>query len=72
MATKEITLWEAIKIRIAKNKSTTFTGIMLMITALILVYFDKIEWGEFIAFLPTCLGLLYVKDTILTPTTDVS
>lgn len=40
-------------------------GIILLIISLVLVYLKIVSFSEFVAFLPTVFGLLYVQDTVL-------
>lgn len=54
-----------LKERTIKNWVSSVVGLSLMIFAGILVWLKTINWTEFIAFLPFCLGMIYVKDTIL-------
>ena len=53
------------KERIFNNWKTTILGMMLLIIAVVLLFMRFITIGEFSAFLPTILGLLYVRDTVL-------
>ena len=50
--------------RIFTNWRTSLLGALFLIISLSLVFNKIIAWSEFMAFLPTILGLLYVKDTI--------
>lgn len=52
------------KERIFNNWKTTALGIILLILAVVLLFMRIITMGEFSAFLPTILGLLYVRDTV--------
>ena len=52
------------KNRIFKNKVSSIIGLILLIISGAFFWFGKITWGEFTAFIPFCLGLLWVKDTI--------
>ena len=52
------------KTRILRNWRTSLLGLALLITTIILLFKQIITGGEFIALLPTILGLLYVKDSI--------
>ncbi len=53
------------KERIFNNWKTTALGIILLILAVVLLFMRIITLGEFSAFFPTILGLIYVRDTIL-------
>ena len=53
------------KERIFNNWKTTVLGIILLILAVVLLFMRIITLGEFSAFFPTILGLLYVRDTVL-------
>ncbi len=50
------------KDRIVSNWKSTIVGVLLIIAALVLVFFDKVTWTEFAAFAPFCIGLILVKD----------
>ncbi len=52
------------KTRIFNNWRTSLLGAFFLLISLLLVFYKIIAWGEFIAFLPTIFGLLYVRDTI--------
>ena len=52
------------KTRIVKNWRTTLLGTALLIIAIVLLIFKTLTGGEFIALLPTILGLLFVPDTV--------
>ena len=52
------------KTRIFTNWRTSLLGALFLLISLVLVFNKIIAWGEFMAFLPTIFGLLYVKDTI--------
>ena len=52
------------KTRIFTNWQTSLLGILLLIIAITLLFLKIITLGEFTAFFPTILGLLYVRDTI--------
>jgi hypothetical protein len=52
------------KTRIFRNWQTSLLGLLLLIIAIILLFLRMITLGEFTAFLPTILGLLYVRDTV--------
>ncbi len=53
------------KTRLVKNWKTSLLGIILLIVTIFLLYQKILKGGEFIALLPTILGLLYLPDTIL-------
>ena len=52
------------KERIFSNWKTTVLGIMLLVMAVVLLFMRIITLGEFSAFFPTILGLIYVRDTV--------
>ncbi len=52
-------------LRIFNNWKTTALGIILLILAVVLLFLRIITLGEFSAFFPTILGLIYVRDTVL-------
>ncbi|MBL7139195.1 MAG: hypothetical protein ISS17_10530 [Bacteroidales bacterium] len=52
------------KTRILRNWRTSLLGLALLIIFIILLFTKSITGGEFIALLPTILGLLYVQDSI--------
>ena len=52
------------KNRILRNWRTSLLGLALLLTAIILLFKQIITGSEFIALLPTILGLLYVQDSI--------
>jgi hypothetical protein len=52
------------KTRIFTHWQTSLLGILLLIVAIILLFLKIITLGEFTAFFPTILGLLYVRDTV--------
>lgn len=52
------------KARIVKNWKSSLLGIVLLIAALVAVFLNKATWEQFATFVPFCLGLVYVKDTI--------
>jgi len=52
------------KTRILSNWRTSLLGLALLIITIILLFKQIITGGEFIALLPTILGLLYVQDSI--------
>ncbi len=51
-------------LRIFNNWKTTALGIILLILAVVLLFMRIITLGEFSAFFPTIIGLLYVQDTV--------
>ena len=53
--------------RIINEKKSTIIGSVLLAASFTLVIIGKIEWEVFVAFLPTCLGLMYVRDTEMMP-----
>ena len=53
------------KERIFNNWQTTTLGIILLILAVVLLFMRIITLGEFSAFFPTIVGLIYVRDTVL-------
>ena len=52
------------KTRIFTNYRTSLLGALFLLISLVLVFNKIIAWSEFMAFLPTIFGLLYVKDPI--------
>jgi len=52
------------KTRIFTHWQTSLLGVFLLIIAIILLFLKIITLGEFTAFFPTILGLLYVRDTV--------
>jgi len=52
------------KTRIFRNWRTSLLGGALLVAMIILLSNKIITGGEFLAILPTILGLLYVPDTI--------
>lgn len=54
------------KERVINNWKTSVLGLVLLAFAGVLVWFGKITWGEFVAFIPTVAALLWAKDTFLT------
>ena len=52
------------KTRLFTNWRTSLLGALFLVISLSLVFNKIIAWSEFMAFLPTILGLLYVRDTI--------
>jgi len=51
--------------RVIGNYKTTWIGIVLLTIFILLMLFKIITPEEFGLFLPTIIGLFYVKDTIL-------
>ena len=52
------------KTRIITNWKSTVTGMLLLVAAGVFLWFGKINMTEFAAFVPTCLGLMWVKDSV--------
>jgi len=52
------------KNRILKNWRTSLLGLVFLCIAIPMLILQKITMGEFLAFLPTIFGLIYVRDTI--------
>jgi len=52
------------KTRIFQNWRTSLLGLLFLILSSILLFLRIITFAEFTAFLPTILGLLYVRDTV--------
>ncbi|NCA77074.1 MAG: hypothetical protein EOM90_12145 [Alphaproteobacteria bacterium] len=52
------------KNRIVKNWRTTLLGLVLLFVAIVLLYLRTLTGGEFIALLPTILGLLFMPDSV--------
>ena len=52
------------KTRIFTHWQTSLLGVLLLIVAITLLFLKIITLGEFTAFFPTILGLLYVRDTV--------
>ena len=52
------------KTRIFTHWQTSLLGILLLLVAITLLFLKIITFGEFTAFFPTILGLLYVRDTV--------
>lgn len=57
------------KERLFNNWKTSVLGIILLVIAVIFLFLKVVTLGEFSAFLPTILGLVYVRDTVLKITT---
>jgi len=53
------------KIRIVNNWRTTLFGLILLIVSVVMLYLKIISGGEFIALLPTIVGLLCAPDSFL-------
>ncbi len=53
------------KARLILSWRTSILGVVLLIVAIVLLFLRHISFSEFTAFLPTILGLLYVKDSSL-------
>jgi len=56
------------KKRIISNWRTSLLGFILLATSVSLLYLRIMSGGEFIALLPTILGLLYLPDEVLRKT----
>ena len=52
------------KTRILRNWRSSLLGLTLLITIIALLILKILTGGEFIALLPTILGLIYVQDSI--------
>ena len=52
------------KTRIFSNWRTSLLGLFLLVVTIVLLFLKTITLGEFGAFFPTILGLLYVRDTV--------
>ncbi|MFH1081435.1 MAG: hypothetical protein V1766_14465 [Pseudomonadota bacterium] len=52
------------KTRILKNWRSSLLGLALLIATFVLLFLKIITGSEFLALLPTVLGLLYVQDSI--------
>lgn len=52
------------KTRIINNWKSTVTGVLLLAAAGVLLWFGKITMSEFAAFVPTCVGFIWVKDSV--------
>jgi len=50
------------KTRIIQNWKSTLIGLCLLLMSGTLLWLKEITFTEFTAFLPTVLGLMYVKD----------
>ncbi len=55
------------KKRVFENWKTTFIGIALLIATGAAVAFKVATWEQAVLFVPTCLGLIWVKDSVLKP-----
>jgi Na+-transporting methylmalonyl-CoA/oxaloacetate decarboxylase beta subunit len=53
------------KTRVVKNWKTSILGLVLLIVSIAMLYLKILTGGEFIALLPTTIGLLCVPDSIL-------
>jgi hypothetical protein len=51
------------KYRLIYSWRTSILGVILFAVSIILLFTKNIGFSEFTAFLPTILGLLYVKDS---------
>ena len=54
-------------VRFFGNPMTTIIGVLLLMFAMIGLIIGSITFEQFIIFLPTILGLFYVKDSVLQP-----
>lgn len=54
------------KERIFNNWKTSMLGVIFLVFGGALVWTGRIPWEGFVGFIPFCLGLIYVKDTVLT------
>jgi len=52
------------KTRVVTNWKSSLLGIVLLIISVVMLWLRVITGGEFIALLPTTLGLLYVPDSV--------
>ena len=52
------------KTRVVKNWKTSLLGLALFIVSIAMLYLKILTGGEFIALLPTSVGLLCVPDSI--------
>lgn len=52
------------KTRVVKNWKTSLLGLVLFIVSIAMLYLKILTGGEFIALLPTSVGLLCVPDSI--------
>ena len=50
--------------RLVNNIKSTVLGFACALGGLALVYYDMVSWMQFSLFLPTCLGLILVKDSV--------
>jgi uncharacterized membrane protein len=53
------------KVRLFQSWRTSILGVVLLVLSIVLLFCRIIGFSEFTAFLPTVLGLLYVKDSSL-------
>lgn len=53
------------KARLILSWRTSILGVLLLVISVVLLFTRIIAFSEFTAFLPTILGLLYVKDGAL-------
>ena len=53
------------KVRLISSWRTSILGVVLLVVSVVLLFLNHISFSEFTAFLPTILGLLYVKDSSL-------
>lgn len=59
------------KTRVLKNWRTTLIGGVLLVASLLLLLLRIITGGEFIALLPTIIGLLCAPDNVLKKIAEV-
>jgi len=52
------------KTRIIKNWRTSLLGVFLLILSVTMLWMKIIAAGEFVALLPTIIGLLCVRDNV--------
>jgi len=55
------------KRRVFENWKTTFIGLALLIATGVAVATKLATWEQAMFLLPTCLGLIWVKDSVLKP-----
>lgn len=58
------------KARLILSWRTSILGVLLLVVSVALLFLNHISFSEFTAFLPTILGLLYVKDSSLMKNRD--
>jgi hypothetical protein len=52
------------KTRTIQNWRTSLLGVILLIFSSALLYLKVITFNEYLAFFPTIVGLLYVRDSV--------